>query len=357
MGTYSQYISPKRKAVKAPEALINNGKAAFGTFEGEIKKLNMLEARKAICAPRFFNKYRLTKWEAFEAFFNEGILIVGFMKMGVHPFFDAVFYDKKENKVYSFFSGVSNSKSEVADNLLEGSRTGFEQKSAGLEFINDFQVGKFSLKGHSVNKKGDSISFAMGVVKHSSPSVVSIPFGANRPLYSEKNLMKINGWIEINGRRYIADNSTFGTFDDHKGFYPHHSHYDWLSLADNEKGFGVNLTKNQSLDPDSYNENIFWRQGGASLLPPVEFSKQGSLKKLFKGLNEKVIWNIKDPYDMVNLTFTFNKAERIYKNYLLIKVDYYMGFGKVSGYIRDEDGNLYNLDNKDAITEDKTVLF
>ena len=59
-----------------------------------------------------------------------------------------------------------------------------------------------------------------------------------------------------------------------------------------EQYFGFNLTRNQSINQDDYNENLIWFEGEATLLTPV----------IFKHITDKK-WNIKDTKGMVDVTF------------------------------------------------------
>jgi hypothetical protein len=41
---------------------------------------------------------------------------------------------------------------------------------------------------------------------------------------------------------------------------------------------------------------------------------------------------------------------------LVVKADYYIAFGELEGYVRDEDGRQYILDGMMGMGEDKTML-
>jgi len=147
--------------------------------------------------------------------------------------------------------------------------------------------------------------------------------------------------------------------DDHRGYYPRRAHYDWVTtMGRNEANgerefFALNLTRNQSIDQEAYNENLIWFEGKTSLLPPVIFSSHPESKN-FKDYAE---WFIKDDHDMVNIKFKVYDMNAMIIHALVVKVDYYIAFGELEGYVRDEDGHRYILDGMMGMGEDKTLLF
>ena len=59
---------------------------------------------------------------------------------------------------------------------------------------------------------------------------------------------------------------------------------------------------------------------------------------------------------MVNLKFNVRNMNPMIMHALVVNIDYYVAFGTLEGYIRDEDGNKYVLDGIMGMGEDKTLL-
>jgi|GEM_PF-4371378 len=59
---------------------------------------------------------------------------------------------------------------------------------------------------------------------------------------------------------------------------------------------------------------------------------------------------------MVNLKFSVRNMNPMIMHALVVNIDYYVAFGTLEGYIRDEDGNKYVLDGMMGMGEDKTLL-
>jgi hypothetical protein len=147
--------------------------------------------------------------------------------------------------------------------------------------------------------------------------------------------------------------------DDHKGYYPRKAHYDWVTTmgiheADGEKKwFAFNLTRNQSVDQEKYNENLIWLEKETSLLPPVKFTRDVPTLEFRNGAR----WFIRDEHDMVNVTFHVYDIFRMVTHAKpLVNIEYFVAFGELEGYVRDESGRKYILDGRLGIGEDKTLL-
>ncbi|HQP31850.1 MAG TPA: DUF2804 family protein, partial [Deltaproteobacteria bacterium] len=106
------------------------------------------------------------------------------------------------------------------------------------------------------------------------------------------------------------------------------------------------------IDQDAYNENLIWFENETSLLPPVTFKREPETKD-FK---DSAVWTVNDEHDMVNLRFKVYGINPMVMHAVLVNIDYYVAFGELEGYVRDEDGNKYILDGMMGMGEDKTLL-
>ncbi len=351
MNKYPDYISTKRRPAASPDKLVDNGQAIFGTFISPLKDINLLDCKKPAgrLLPHCMNKIRFTKWEAFEIMFDEGALISAVYNMGVIGFSLFVFFDRLDKKVYNWINFAPCKRCIVAPNLID-SVTELATKKSLLRIENQFQEGACRAEGFANNKKCGSIEFDVSAKRISPPSIVSIPFGSNKPLYSEKDFFSAEGYLIINGRKISANASTTVIVDDHKGYYPFKMHYDWLttmgkcSIGDEEKYLAINLTYNQSMNQDDYNENILWLQGESHPLPPIGFEKLAKDK-----------WRIKDKYGAVDIVFEIENKFDMMMHLGLLDISYSLPFGKVYGYVRDTKGSKYSVDGMCAIGEDKST--
>ena len=379
MGDYSKFIDEKRRAVPTPESMVDeNGICAFGTFDKEFKKMDLVKLKKPTSLPNCFNRLKLTLWEATEVHLKNGVLLAVVCDMGIFGKTLNVFYDKRTKKVYCWDTNLKSKDTVIAPNLINGAVAEGKTPVSHVRYVNDFQDGKCHLKGQHTGKclitvpqkdktivaaikenYGEAtIEYDFTLTRLSKPCVASIPFGKNRPLYSQKDFFKAEGRLVINGEEMLTDEDSAAIVDDHRGYYPRRAHYDWVTtmgkcnVDGEEKWLAFNLTRNQSIDQEKYNENILWLEGKTSILPPITFTRNPESKD-FKDYSE---WIVKDEHDMVNLKFKVYNMNPMIMHALVVNIDYYIAYGELEGYSRDEDGKKYVLDGMLGMGEDKTLL-
>lgn len=358
MGSYSQFIHADRRAVKTPKDLVDaSGRCVFGTFDREFETMELLRAKKPTHAPEAANRLKLTLWEATEVHLKQGVLLAVVCDMGIFGKTFHIFYDKRTRRVYTWDTNLKSKDTAIAPNLTGGSRAKAETACSRVNYENHFERGACSLSGCHKGKDG-ALKYQFSLSRISRPSVVSIPFGPNRPLYSQKDFFKAEGKLVLNGEELRCDGDSVAVVDDHRGYYPRRAHYDWVTTMGRTKVdgrdqfFAFNLTRNQSIDQERYNENLIWLEERTSLLPPVTFARSPETKD-FKGQAQ---WRVRDQHDMVNLRFHVYGISPMVVHALVVNIDYYVAFGVLEGYVRDEDGNKYVLDGMMGMGEDKTLL-
>ena len=362
MGEYSKFISEVRRAVPTPKDMVRDGKCVFGTFDREFETMDLLAIKRPSRAPSLMKRLRLTLWQATEVHLDNGVLVAALCDMGIFGLTLNVFYDKVEKKVYSWRTNLASKKTVIAPNLINGSQAEATTKNSHVHYVNNFQDGRCDLDGHA-DDGTNSIEYKFVLTRLSKPSVVSIPFAPlterHRPLYSQKDFFKAEGALVFNGKTYNCTETSTTIVDDHRGYYPRRAHYDWVTAmgvneTDGEKKwFAFNLTRNQSVDQEKYNENLIWLHNETSLLPPVTFTRDVDTRKFKNG----ALWTVKDEHGMVDVKFKVRDLFRMQTHAKPIaNIDYFIVFGELEGYLLDEDGKKYVLDGMTGIGEDKTLL-
>ena len=245
MSNLPDYISSTRMPAPTPDSIVENGKVHFGTFDAPFKNLNLLDAVKP-CGnkmPDFMKPSRLVEWEAFEVHMDEGALISAVYSTGPMGFSIFVWYDKKENKIYSWRNLVPKKKAHVASQLVDDCCY-CKTKTSEYKIENDFLNGKARAKGFTKGKNGE---FTIDIrFERISPLANGVmPLARNKDgsfrnaLYSEKDFFKASGTITLNGKVYTTNERSVGIIDDHKGYYPFNAHYDWLSTMGQIDADGV----------------------------------------------------------------------------------------------------------------------
>jgi len=351
----SDVISKKRIPIETPSNIIDeNGNCIFGTFKSEFPNMNFLDVNKPTNVPNALNKFRLTLWEAAEVHIKDSVLLCAVCDMGLFGMILCVYYDKKTKLCRKWSRNLTSGNTVLSPNLINNSVSCAYTDNGYIEFKNDFSNGSAFLKGSLIDKTG-VIEFEFEMNRISDPSVVCIPFDKNRPLYSQKDFFKSRGYLLVDGYRVESDGDTYSIIDDHKGYYPRKAHYDWVTTMGklNHNGelidFAFNLTENQSINQNDYNENVIWLDNKCVLLPPVKFGHN---------LNEpNEIWHVNDEFGLVDINFKVYDKSSMVVNAAVVKIDYHIAFGEIFGKISDGNGTVYFLDGMLGIGEDKTLLF
>ena len=352
MNNFKSVLTDERIPVATPADIVDDkGQFVFGTFDKEFEKMSFLNAKKPYGLFGLPNKMKLTTWEAAEVVFDDIAILTAVSPMfgGIAGPNLTILYDKAAKKRYTWMSLSAGKSLKFAENLLDGNVTEGKNPLTTVTFINDFGNGKATIKGDCKGIPG-KLKYNLEFTRASEPSIVSIPFAKNMSLYSQKDVFTVTGSLEWNGKKYEANERTAATIDDHRGYYPPRAHYDWvatmgaLEYDGALRPFGFNLTRNQSIDQDKYNENLLFLDGKAHRLTPVTFDHVEFNK-----------WHVTDEHGMVDLTFDIGDRNVTKFNLGVIGMDYHITFGELSGYICDEDGNKYCLDGMTGIGEDKST--
>lgn len=340
-------ISPLRRAVPTPDTLVDeSGKPAFGTFSQTFKQFDLLRFKSSSKFRKLINKLRLTEWEAVEVISAKGAFLTAVYKFGILDINLTVFFEKENGKLHVWNNmDLFLNRCHLAKTLFDGRSSVYQTKKAKTVITNNYETGMAVCQGFAKNKKSGRIEFDFGLKRMSKPSVVSIPIKGVYPVYTEKDIFKFNGSIKIDGIE-MTDNDSMAVIDDHRGYYPRKSGYDWLTtfkyrdLDDKKVPFGLNLTDFR-LNPKQfdYNENGYWDKTNFHLLPITHFERNGKIK------------TIKDSFGDINLTLETTAMHKVSLNLLLFRIDYQLSFGKLNGYITDQDNNKIEFKDDLALSE------
>ena len=72
---------------------------------------------------------------------------------------------------------------------------------------------------------------------------------------------------------------------------------------------------------------------------------------------DHALWQVRDEHDMVNIDFHVDNVFRMITHAKpFVNIEYFVAFGTLYGYVRDEDGKKYVLDGMMGMGEDKDLL-
>ncbi len=335
-----------------PSSLVENGKLQFGCYNKPMPKVNFLEAEKPykLPLPRFLKSLQLREWQAFQLGNKDYFMLVAIYDAKKLSLVQFIFYDIAQNKKLKYEKKVPSWKLHVP-NGLDGTEASYESKDFSLKARHDINAGKLELE---VDIKGfGKLPDVRGrfrghhFVDRYEPMVVCLPFSEKRAMYSHKCLMPMQGDLQIaKVQRAFPKESSYLIIDDHKGYYPFPTRYDWVTAAgynNTKQLLGFNLTDNQVLDKERYNENALWLDGKLNPLPPIKIQRPKGVEK---------DWLIKDEYGMVDLVFHPKVNTSVDVNLGLFKSKYRGPYGHFEGYLKTQDGEKVVIENLLGMGED-----
>lgn len=342
----------RREIHPAPRSLVTGGSINFGTFSTPFETVNPLDAARVfgIPLPRFIKNLRLKEWQAFQLGSKDYFILAVIYNQKVGTLVQFILCDKKNGRMTKYEKKVPSWEAHVPSSLGE-TRAHYITKGFSINVHNRLALGRIFIDV-AIDASGGLPSLyghfeALHEAGRARPLVVSLPFAANRGMYSHKCLTPMQGVLVFGGRRIEFNRqASFAIIDDHKGYYPYILKYDWVTGAGyTARGLtGFNLTDNQVMDKKRYNENCLWEGKQLHLLPPVTFSRPN-------GVHDE--WYITDDYGMVDITFRPVFENPLKLNLLAIKTDYYGPFGSYTGSIRPGSGKRISVNGFFGMGEKK----
>ena len=328
------------------EQLVIDGQIEFGLFSSPVRDINFLDAKifPGKYTPRWFKNIRLKEFQAFQAGNEDFFIFLTLFNAKVSAFAQVRIFDIRTKKHYIYEKQLLPGALKIPNGILN-STNNYDGKNLSIHIENQFQDGFVKVKFSApATKELPSVEGEIiGNFEACDSMIVSIPFAENRGMYAHKGITSMKGHLTIANEDYSFDEKeSFFILDDHKGYYPYRMEWDWLTAAfiQGEKLIGINLTRNQSLDNEKYNENGVWIDGKLTKLPGVHFTRDGDT------------WSIKDQKETIDLVFTcqYPKNVRITLGPLGAS-DYQSPMGVVSGTIQLNQETTIKLESVFSIAE------
>src|SRR5688572_1807627 len=346
MNSYSRLIT------NAPAQLVENGKYNLGCFNTSVKQANLLDfpSPYKLPLPRGIKSFQLREWQAFQLCSKDHFIMVAIYNAKKISLVQFIVYDIKNNHKIKYEKKVAGWQLTVPDTLYN-SVASYTSSNFSLEAKHDIANSQLELtakiKGFGDLPEVNAHFYGVHDVQRYKPMVVCNPFSAGRVMYSHKCLMPMHGELTIGDKhvKFEKENSQL-IIDDHKGYYPYPTIYDWVTGMGFDKEnrmVGFNLTDNQVIEQKTYNENCLWFDGELHPLPPIKVERPN-------GVKDK--WQITDEYDMVNLEFNPVIHTSVNINALIIRSLYEGPYGFFNGYLKKTTGEKVPIENLFGMGED-----
>jgi hypothetical protein len=323
--------------------LVSEGRFQFGVFDGPMERVNPLDAERPfdLPIPRALRAFRLKEWQAFQLVSPRYFVLLALFDAKTLALAQAKVYDRETREKHLFERTLPPWSFRVASGLGR-STTRYRTGDCEIAFENHLDEGRIGIHV-DIPAGGPFPGLAGRVVARTEghdPLVVAMPFAENRGMYSHKGPAALEGELRLGGRsiRFEPASSQL-LMDDHKGFYPVEMKWDWVTAAGQDasgRRIALNLTRNQTVDPERYTENCLWVDGRAHVLPKVRFERTGC------AVGDR--WTIRDDEGRVDVVFEIEVEGRVDIRMLFLRSDYHGPFGTVTGTVVDDAGTKVPVD-------------
>ncbi len=324
--------------------LVIKGKQQLGSFNQPIHDVNLLDSTiwGKFPVPRWFKNLRLKEFQACQGGNDRFYFCIALFNAKFSGLAQIRVYDKIEKKHYLIEEEVRPSKLEIANSLLDTDNK-FESQNLAIHIKNRLQKGFIEIE--FAGKDNISGSFK-GFFNDSPMLVSSLPFSQHKGMYSQKGFVPMEGTLSIKDDVFQFNTETsFFVLDDHKGYYPYQMKWDWISTGFYQNGVlhGLNLTVNQVVNPENFNENRLWVGNKMIVLPLVTFKRTRDR------------WEVTSKGGEISLTFIIEYDKKVKISLGPLGGSNYEGpFGRVSGTIKTKDIELV-IDNEFAFAEKQYI--
>lgn len=336
-----------------PEQVVTKGKAAFGTYNGVPKKIDIRDLHAPFAQlpmPSFITNLFI-KSNLFYFFDQEKYIgITGFADFKVFGLATVTIWNKETGKKYSYHTIMPLRKRFVPKKTSEASCTSFSKArhiriSWGRK--HEHHSLSFRLKGNSAKPAVNGFIYSSfndqmhGDFLFVNPSPVK-----SRCKATWFTTMQTHGLIKV-GSEHSDDSNGLGAMLLTRAYY-NFRNKTTITCAMGEVNskkiiFELTASSLDAADADRYNDNVLIVDGEESALPPVYMTHSFGKDKA---------WTIQDTESMIDLTFNPISLSSRQISVFPSRNSYTMIYGTFEGVLLDKNGTKYNLKKLPGILYD-----
>lgn len=271
-----------RELKETPPRMVVDGQVAeFGAFADPFREINLLDIELEIGGrkiPRALREYRLKEWEHFGIISTDyyfGMVIFDAKFMGTSFFYA---FNRKTGEFFTHERTSVAGPLRVARELWHG-ECYYRHLGYSMEFENRLDSGMHRLRAEIKGRRGkppvQAEVFALEDIERYKPLVQVSPVAANRPLYTHKAAVPVEGRVSLGSQDIILDPETdVALMDVQKTYYPYRTFWKWTTFGGRDGAgrlIGMNACQNFITDDENYNENCTWVDGEITLLSAARF--------------------------------------------------------------------------------------
>jgi hypothetical protein len=196
--------------------------------------------------------------------------------------------------------------------------------------------------------EGIAADFALHCPADHESMVIVIPIGRRRFYYNRKtNCMPAEGWVSRGDSRFeLRPSDSLGNLDWGRGIWEYRTFWIWASASvflENGQTLGLNVGCGFG-DTSAATENVFVLDGRIHKLEQVTFD--------YDPTDLMRPWRMNSSDGRLNLEFVPFKDRVARSNLLLVFSEVHQTFGRYSGTLVTDDGQVLNLRNVVGFTEE-----
>ncbi|MBK9036135.1 MAG: DUF2804 family protein [Myxococcales bacterium] len=329
-----------------PVALVEDGVLHLGRWKGPLARTNLIDLPYR-GLPRALRWWRLKEWQAVQVATPTLFMNVALVDTKLVTMVQIKAYDRARAVKHLHERKLRPRALRLTDQLID-SRAAYADRTSQLAFTNQLAHGRVDVDldvaahgGGPAMRGHFTLATDAGAAQ-----VVNLPF-VHGSVYSHKGLFPVTGELSIDGVHHDLDGAV-ATLDDHKAYYPYTMQYDWVtSLWRGADGVarGFNLTRNQCVEPERWNENCVWVGDQVASLPAVTVTRERE-----RAPGER--WLVRDRAGQVDLVFEPTVPGDVRLNLGVIESRYRGPFGRCQGRLAPPGLDPIEVDDRFGMGED-----
>ena len=344
-----------RPLTPTPEEAVTHGQANFGVFDAPFRNLNLADCKTGMPRLGGLRRSRLKEWQHFAIVHPDIYISIALVDAKIVCTSWLFVHDRRSGKSFEHVRKMRPGKLGFADTLWDA-KTRFAAPGYEISLHNCLDHGQHRL---TIKIEGDGVRPPVSgeLLLHEDleavqPLVVMLPAGPNRPLYSHKAPLPVEGSLNIGDEKFsYVPGRDLALIDVHKAYYPRKTFWRWATFAacgKDGKILGANLTHNIVEKDDELNENAIWYGNSLSRLGPARFEvPDDPLEK----------WTIRTTDGRTELTLVPEGLRTEDFNMLIARSYYTQPFGKYSGFLTDDSGTRHEISDAFGVAEDHRVTW
>ena len=335
-----------RQFTQAPEHLVENGKAHFGSYDGVSSKTDIRGMRApyaGIPVPSIISNLRIKSRLEYIFSLKDYIGLSQFYDFKVIGLGEIIFWNIQTGKKYVYHTIMPSRRRFVPVLTTRGicacyRKSRFIKISWGRQ--HKHHALTFKVRGDNARPDAEGYMYSPMQDDMHTDSLFVCPSPASlRCSATWISTMKTLGHVAINGET-AEDSDGLGMMILNRAYYKFHSKSATSYGIGNVKGkkvlFYIKTSNMDAADSDTYNCNLLVVDGKQTALPPVYMTHPFGIDKN---------WIIQDTESMVDLTFTPLSTNSRTLNLIALRTSYYTMYGTFEGVLLDSNGEKIILKN------------